>query len=271
MTASLLPLIVEPAELENQLGNAAIVIVDLCKPEGYVQSHIPGAIHLEYAQIVAVDKPRAGLIPEESQLNAVFSSIGLTPERHVVAYDDEGGGRASRLLWTLEAMGHSRFSLLNGGLPAWALEQRGLTSEKKVHTHSHYRVQRRDAVIADKNYILKHLGDPAVVLLDARTAAEYLGTKRFAERGGHIPGAVNLDWMLTMDQSRGFRFKPAEVLHTMLSSLGVTPDKEIICYCQSHHRSAHSCMMLRNLGFSHVRGYPGSWSDWGNSPDTPVE
>lgn len=266
-----LPLIVEPEELEHQLGQEAILVVDLCKPEIYAQSHIPGAVHLDYAQIVAVNRPVMGLLPSESQLNEVFSSIGLTPEHHVVAYDDEGGGRASRLLWTLEAMSHSRFSLLNGGLHAWTLEQRALKSGTETRAHSHYRVQRQETVIADKSYILKHIGDPTVVLLDARSVDEYLGSKRFAERGGHIPGAVNLDWLQTMDRDSGLRFKPAEELRAMLTALGVTPDKEVVCYCQSHHRSAHSCMMLKNLGFTRVRGYPGSWSDWGNSPDTPVE
>ena len=271
MSTLLLPLLVEPGELERQLGQESILVIDLCKPETYIQSHIPGAVHLEYAQIVAVNKPVMGLLPDDDQLNEVFSSIGLTPEHHVVAYDDEGGGRASRLLWTLEAMGHARFSLLNGGLHAWSMERRPLRSGTESRARSQYRVQRRETVIADKGYILKQLANPSVVLLDARTADEYRGSKRFAERGGHIPGAVNLDWLQTMDRDRGLRFKPAQALRAMLTSLGVTPDKEVVCYCQSHHRSAHSCMMLKSLGYPRVRGYPGSWSEWGNSPDTPVE
>ena len=271
MSSLLLPLLVEPGELEHLLGQESILLVDLCKPETYTQSHIPGAVHLDYAQIVAMNKPVMGLLPGENQLNEVFSLIGLTPEHHVVAYDDEGGGRASRLLWTLEAMGHTRFSLLNGGLHAWTLERRPLQGGTETRARSQYQVQRHEAVIADKTYILKHLGDTAVVLLDTRTVDEYLGSKRFAERGGHIPGAVNLDWIQTMDRNRGLRFKPAEELRAMLTSLGVTPDKEVVCYCQSHHRSAHSCMMLKSLGYPRVRGYPGSWSEWGNSPDAPIE
>jgi thiosulfate/3-mercaptopyruvate sulfurtransferase len=129
---------------------------------------------------------------------------------------------------------------------------------------------RRDTVIADREFILRHLEDPAVVLLDARSPDEYRGVKRFAERGGHIPGAVNLDWLQTMDPARGLRLKPAQELRALLAPLGVAPDKDVVCYCQSHHRSAHSWMMLRSLGFERVRGYPGSWSDWGNQADTPV-
>jgi thiosulfate/3-mercaptopyruvate sulfurtransferase len=271
MPSSFLPLVVEPEELESSPGAGPIVIVDLCKPEIYAQSHIPGAVHINYAQIVAARKPVMGLLPDDNQLNEVLSSIGLTRDHHVVAYDDEGGGRASRLLWTLDAIGHERFSLLNGGLHAWAGERRPLRAGNETRPHSRYRAQRRDSAIADKAYILKHLGDPSLALLDARSADEYHGIKRFAERGGHIPGAVNLDWIHTMDPGRQLRFKPAEELRTTLATLGVTPDKEVVCYCQSHHRSAHSYIMLRNLGFERVRGYPGSWSEWGNSPGTPVE
>ena len=271
MTPRLLPLIVEPAELEKHLAMENLLIVDLCKPETYAQAHVPGAVHLDYKQIVAARPPAMGLLPDAAPLSDVLSSIGMTPKHHVVAYDDEGGGRASRLLWTLDAIDHSRFSLLNGGLHAWLNDRHRVSSDRVMKTRADYTVKFDNKVIADKSYILKHLRDTGVVIVDTRTAAEYRGETRRAERSGHIPGAVNFDWMNAIDQARSMRLKPADELRRVLADLGVTPEKEVITYCQTHHRSAHTYISLKSLGYPQIRGYPGSWSEWGNSPETPIE
>ncbi|MHB8534602.1 MAG: sulfurtransferase [Sulfuricaulis sp.] len=271
MNQALLPLIVEPAELEKQLGGEALLIVDLCRPETYAQVHLPGAVHLDYAQIVAARPPVAGLLPSDDHLSELFGVLGMTPESHVVAYDDEGGGRAARLLWTLDVIGHARYSLLNGGLPSWLNERRPVDTGAVARPRSRYAVKIHDAPIADKNYILSHLQDPDVAIVDARTPAEYRGETRRAARNGHIPGAINFDWVNAIDAMRGPRLKPEEELKRTLSGLGVTPAKEAIVYCQTHHRSAHTYIVLKSLGYPRVRGYPGAWSEWGNSPGTPIE
>ncbi len=271
MAQPLLPLIVEPVELEERLGAKDLLIVDLCRPETYAQAHLPGAVHLDYVQIVTARPPAAAMLPSEEQLSEVFSSLGMTPQSHVVAYDDEGGGRASRLLWTLDVIGHAHFSLLNGGLRSWLDERRPVDTGTVRRPRSRYVVKLHDAAVADKNYIMNHLQDRGVVIVDTRTPAEYRGETKRATRTGHIPGALNFDWVNAIDQTRSLRLKPAEELRRVLSGLGITPEKEVITYCQTHHRSAHTYIVMKSLGYPRVRGYPGSWSEWGNSPETPIE
>ncbi len=266
-----LPLIIEADELEKHLADDNLRIIDLSKDETYLQTHIPGAVHLQYPRILHVEKPVMGLVPDSGTLSQVLSSLGVGPDTHVVAYDDEGGGKASRLLWTLDIIGHSGFSLLNGGLHAWANEGHTLESGSVQVTPGHYDVSIGDKGIVNKDYILEHLEDPNVVLLDTRSIQEFSGEKCFAARGGHIPHAINLDWMLTMDQQRNLRFLPDEQILNMLNDLGITPDKEVIAYCQTHHRSSHTYILLKHLGYKNIEGYPGAWSEWGNLADTPIE
>jgi len=271
MDADALPLLLEPEQLEAHLGDDELLLVDLCRPETYLKFHIPGAVHLDYADLVQAHKPIMGLLPSAQQLGRVLGAIGLTPELQVVAYDDEGGGRAARLLWTLDVLGHRRLSLLNGGLHAWANEAHELENHPVKADPADYAAHIAERGVADKSYVLAHLDDPDVLLLDARTPEEFAGAKRLAARGGHIPGAVNLDWLQTMDRRRNLRLLPADVLRSMLQRLGATPDKEIVTYCQSHHRSSHSYVMLKWLEFTKMKGYPGAWSEWGNDPSLPVE
>ncbi len=271
MNDATLPLILEPEALAAGLGDPALLIVDLGKPASYAQCHVPGAVPLDYARIVAAEKPVMGRLPDDATLSQVLSELGLTPDRHIVAYDDEGGGRAARLLWTLDCLGHARHSLLNGGLHAWANEGFPCEQRPNAPALSAYHAQLGAAARADADYVRERLGAADCALLDARSPDEYHGVKKFAERAGHIPGAVNLEWTQAMDMNRNLRLRPAAELRALLEARGVTPDREVIVYCQTHHRSAHSYIMLKSLGYPRLRGYPGSWSEWGNRSDLPVE
>ena len=266
-----LPLIIEPEQLEAHLDDPSVVVVDLCKAKQYRKAHIPGAHFVNYPDILRIEKPMMGLLPTDVQFSALVSSLGITANTHVVAYDDEGGGCASRFIWTLHVFGHSRTSLLNGGLFSWANEGHALSAEVPSRQPSDYRLTDTGQYRADTDYILKHLDDPQTVLLDARSLNEYTGSKRYANRGGHIPGAKRYEWTDAMDRGNNLRLRPADAIQQELDQLGVTRDKEVIVYCQTHHRSAFSYVMLRALGYDAVRGYPGSWSEWGNRDDTPVE
>lgn len=263
-----LPLIVEPGELAGRLQEPGLLIADLNPQEHYRQAHIPGAIQLDYAAIVAAQPPVMGLLPSQEQLGRVFSALGLTAETQVVAYDSEGGGKAGRLIYTLHAIGHEKCSWLNGGLLAW--QAAGLAAESGVNppTPGHYHAKLAATNAVDKAQLLAGLG--RLKLLDTRTSGEFAGTDVRAAKGGHIPGAKNLDWTLAMDRANNFKLKSEAQLRALLGERGIHPDDEVVVYCHTHHRSAHTYTWLKALGYK-VRGYPGAWSDWGNDPATPVE
>ncbi len=272
VNAAALPLLVEPAQLHERLArDQALRVVDLCKSEDYPGQHVPGAVHIPYAAIVRQAKPVGGLLPHPDEFARVLGDAGIGNEHHVVAYDDEGGGRAARLLWTLHAFGHRAASVLNGGRQAWAGAGLPLVAEPVALPRVQFACGRDPSVVAEYEDILARLGTPGVVLMDARSPEEFAGSKRLAEQAGRIPGAIHLEWTDLMDRSRDLRLKPPEALRAMLAERGVAATDEVICYCQTHHRSALNYLALVSLGFQRVRGYPGSWSDWGNRPSAPVE
>lgn len=271
MSDPLLPLIVEPEQLQAVLGRENLVILHITRPERYAEFHVPGALFLEGMRFVRIEKPVFGLLPDAASFGSLLESLGISPATHVVSYDDEGGGWASRLLWTLDVAGHEHFSLLNGGLVSWVNEGFPVSQEPATAGKGSYSVNWRDEPLADTDYILSRLGAPDLGLLDSRTPQEFSGEKKYSARGGHIPGAARLNWTDTMDQSRNLRLKPEAELREMLEQRGLTRDREIICYCQSHHRSSHSYIMLKALGYPRIKGYPGAWSEWAERTDTPVE
>lgn len=266
------PLILQPAELAQLLDADDVVIVDLSNAAAHARQHIPGAVNVDAALITASRPPVVGLLPPAENLARVLAAAGISPQSHVVAYDGENGLKASRFLWTLDVIGHARFSLLDGGLQAWLNAQLPVESGPSPAVETGvYPVSYRPEHQTDMNYIRMHLGDPAVAILDARTPAEFAGTDKRAQRAGHIPGAINVDWSQALAGGGDMRLRPDDQLRTLYAAAGITPDKEIILHCHTHQRSAHSYIVLKSLGYTRIKGYPGSWSEWGNNPDTPIE
>ena len=267
----LLPLLVEPEALSAELDNPELLIVDTSRSERYLEGHIPGSIHIAPAQLQSGVAPAAGKIPDAAALSALFAAIGLTPDKHVVAVDDEGGGWAGRLLWTLESVGHSNYSLLNGGLESWASAGLPLSQQISTVTASDFSIAVLDETARIHcDDLIAELGKPDLGIWDARSADEYHGRKSPARRAGHIPGAAHLEWTDLMDPGRNLRLKPIDQIQRMLDDRGLVQGKRIVTHCQSHHRSGLTWFAGKLLGYD-IRAYDGSWGEWGNRDDTPIE
>ena len=266
---NLLPLIIEPAELRAQLDDPRLLIIDLCSEPSYREGHVPGAIYLPFQAMLSGQPPTPGRLPSLDQLTQLFRALGLGPDRHVVVYDDEGGGWAGRMIWTLDVIGHRAYSYLNGGRRAWLADDGEMQTTINEPTPNHDLALAIDtAPIAEIPDILAGLEQPDFAVWDARGPLEYSGEKVLAQKGGHIPGAINCEWTQLMDPERQLRIRTDA--EARLAALGLTRDQRIVTHCQTHHRSGFTYLVGKSLGFD-IRGYHGSWSEWGNHPDTPVE
>lgn len=265
-----LPLLIEPEELAPHLGSEQLLIIDLCSADNYKTHHVPGAAHIPPAELQCGEKPAPGKIPTKRRLDALFSAIGLTPDKHVVAYDDEGGGWAGRLIWTLDVLGHKNYSYINGGLHAWLATGLPVTRELPTNAASEFCGGWNESVIAEAVDVLDAIEDDDQAIWDARSPQEYSGEKIVAKRGGHIPGAINIDWLELMDRNHQLRLIDLKRLQEYLDERGLTKDKTIITHCQTHHRSGLSYLAMKILGYPKIKGYHGSWSEWGNREDTPI-
>ena len=263
------PTLLSAERLSSLLHTQELQIIQVTTIEVYRAGHIPGAVLILPEDLICGIPPAPGRLPHVDKLNQVFGSIGYAPDTNIVVCDDEGGGWAGRLAWTLDVIGHQKWSYLNGGIRAWAADGFPLvTTPTSVEPHQ-VNLSISSAPIAEIEDIAPHLSDADLVIWDCRSVDEYEGTRRSATRAGHIPGARHLDWLDLMDVKD--HLKLINNTEALLKEHGIVRSKNIITHCQTHHRSGLTYMAARLLGFPRIRAYHGSWSEWGNQTDTPIE
>lgn len=268
-----LPLLVEAAHVVPLLNHPLLRIVDLSRPAVYEQVHLPNALALPHALLVKQEEHAAGLLPDPAQLQQLLHILAISPQHHVLVYDDEGGAWAGRLIWTLEALGFHQASLLNGGIHAWlaaglptsmeAFTPQPVTKPFEMQLNLAHRIE-----LDELRHAVAQTDSP-FNLWDCRSKEEYTGERLAARRGGHIPSAFHLEWSTALDRQNSLRIRPLEVIRQKLLDRGLDEQKAVVVYCQTHHRSGLAYVLARLLNLQ-VRAYDGAWSEWGNRLDTPI-
>ena len=265
-------LLVTPGELAPMLDASAPnrpLVLDLRPPEAYVAGHIPTAFHVDLWGVSLVDTDPAPLKAFLWMIEHVLAVHGVDAATAVVVYDDQSGVRAARAFWFLEHFGHPTVRVLDGGFNAWIAEELPVGRDAAAPSKSEWTGARDDRTLATWREVKRALGRGDAVIVDTRSDEEYTGSLVRARRGGAVPGAVHIEW--TRNLTPAGDFKPAAELQRMYADAGVTPDRTVITYCQGGYRAAQSYLALRLLGYPDVRMYIGSWKEWGDREDLPIE
>jgi thiosulfate/3-mercaptopyruvate sulfurtransferase len=264
--------------LAEHLADPAVVVAEVDEnPDLYDEGHIPGAVKLHWQDDLQDQLVRDVVRKEEFE--RLMGVRGIPTDSTVVLYGDKNNWFAAYAYWYLKVYGHVDVRLLDGGRQKWIEEGRELTAEPVSPTPTTYVARDRDETIrVRRDTVLAGLGDAGIALVDVRSPQEYSGElqappgyeQEGAARTGHIPGAASVPWATAVRDDG--TFKSVDELREIYESKGLTPDREVRAYCRIGERSAHTWFVLRELlGYENVKNYDGSWTEWGNLVDVPIE
>ncbi len=259
-------------------SNVRVVEVDYDPTSNYTQGHIPGAVLFDWKTDLN-DQINRDILSKE-QLEELLGRNGISNDTWIILYGDFNNWFAAYAFWDLKYYGVDKVKLMNGGRKKWLLEDRPLTKEAPTYSQTTFKALEPDEKIrVFKQDVIQLMKAKGNVLVDVRGPKEFTGEilappeypTEHAQRGGHIPGALNIPWGQAVNDADG-TFKARSDLETLYQSRGVAPQKEVITYCRIGERSSHTWFVLKYLlGYPDVRNYDGSWTEWGNSIKLPIE
>ncbi|HUP52438.1 MAG TPA: rhodanese-like domain-containing protein [Longimicrobiales bacterium] len=240
--------------MKRWLGSPGLRVVDLRDSDAYASGHIPGAAHLELADLGSSVAGLENVLLPPVEFGDLMATCGISKGDAVIAYDDQWGLAAARLLWALHHYGHDGVAVLDGGWDGWQAEGGPAAEGAERITPGRFEAAPRADVYTDRDSIARRIGSGDAVLLDTRTQTEF--------DNGHLPGAVSWDWFNAVPADSWNVSRDPGELRAEWQRLGFHASDEVIVYCRSGMRAAHTYLVLRNAGFSRVRLYDGSWQEW---------
>jgi thiosulfate/3-mercaptopyruvate sulfurtransferase len=264
--------------LAAHLADPGLVVAEVDEnPELYDEGHVSGAVKLHWKDDLQDSLVRD--VVSNSAFEQLMGERGIGNETTVVLYGDKNNWFAAYAYWYLKVFRHADVRLLDGGRQKWIEEGRELTDATSTSIPVAYSARDRDESIrVRRDEVLAGLGSPEVALVDVRSPQEFVGElvappgyeQEGASRAGHIPGAQSIPWATAVRDDG--TFKTLDELLAIYAAKGITPDKEIRAYCRIGERSAHTWFVLQELlGYENVRNYDGSWTEWGNLVEVPIE
>ncbi len=266
-------ILISPKGLTEIMNRAHVRIVDARTGKDYKKGHISGAVSLPLSKVAdfkARKKNGYPVSPEEAE--NLFSAAGIDSDTLVVVYDGGEGPFASGVWFALEFFGHEKVKVLNGGLRKWRKEGHPVTKAVPVVEKKKFIAEPHPGKVVTLKWLKKNLRNKDIMIVDTRSFKEYIGERVFkgAARGGHIPGAVHLDWKKLSGKVE--TFKSADSLKKVLARRGITEDTRIVTYCQQGiGRSTDLILAMKLIGYDNVLEYTGSWEEWSKDPRLPIE
>ncbi len=259
--------VISVQELSKIMKKKDVVIVCATSEKGY-KVHITGSVNVPYSSLCN-SKPVKNLIKPADEMAKLLGAKGVTPEKTIVVYDEGSGKYAGRMYWLLKYLGAPNVKMLNGNLIAWKAKRRPITGSPTKVTAGTFTAKADASILANMDDVKSAAGNSSIILVDARTPAEFAGTAKTELRKGRIPRAVNIDHTSLLDKKS--LLKSNDALKSLFESKGVTKDKTVIAYCESSTRAGIVFLALKGLGYPKVKVYDGAYLEWQADTANKVE